>query len=257
MRYPNGHEFEMKLLYPSQIKYNPLYQRELDAKKVKKIAEQFDGDLFNEPKVSYRDGTYWCFNGQHSIAAWKIYHKNQDKPVNCKVFKGMTWLEECDAFVKQNGISSDPTTNQKLRAAFNSSDPDVIDMVEKAQLCGFVVDFSSSKTPTRIVATSSLFRAYKQLGGVKYLDMLTAIKEAWYGDMDAVSKQIIGGMTTFYKAYYGNFRNEDLIKSLKRITPAEIIRNGKGYTNRSNTYTREIVKTYNNKRKNRLDENKL
>ena len=76
MSYPKGHEFEMKALYPSQIKYDPLYQRELDGKRAKKIADEFDGDLFNEPKVSYRDGAYWCFNGQHSIAAWKIFHKN-------------------------------------------------------------------------------------------------------------------------------------------------------------------------------------
>ncbi len=257
MKYPNGHEFEMKALYPSQIKFDPLYQRELDAKRAKKIADEFDGDLFNEPKVSYRDGLYWCFNGQHSIAGWKFYHNNQDKPVNCKVFKGMTWLDECDAFVKQNGISKDPTTNQKLKAAYNSKDPDVVDMVTKAQLCGFVVDFVASKTPSRIVCTSALLRAYKSLGSIVYLDMLTAIKEAWFGDMDAVSKQIITGMTAFYKTYYGNFKQDELIKSLRRITPAEIIRNGKSFTNRSNTYAREIAKTYNNKRKNRLDENKL
>lgn len=257
MKYPNGHEFERKSLYPSQIKFDPLYQRELDSKRASKIAEEFDGDIFNEPKVSYRDGAYWCFNGQHSIAGWKILHKNQDKPVECKVFKGMTWLEECDAFMKQNGLSRDPTTNQKLRAAFNSKDPDVVDMVARAELCGFVVDFSASKTPTRIVATSALLRAYKALGAEPFTDMLTAIKEAWYGDMDALSKQILSGMTAFYKTYYGSFKRADLVSSLKRITPAEIIRNGKSFSNRSNTYSREIVKQYNVKRKYRIDENKL
>lgn len=257
MKYPNGHEFERKTLYPSQIKFDPLYQRELDSKRAAEIASEFDGDIFNEPKVSYRDGVYWCFNGQHSIAAWKIYHKNQDKPVECKVFKGMTWLEECDAFVKQNGLSRDPTTNQKLRAAFNSKDPDVVDMVARAELCGFVVDFSASKTPTRIVATSALLRAYKTLGSEPFTDMLTTIKEAWYGDMDALSKQILSGMTAFYKTYYGNFKRSDLVSSLKRITPAEIIRNGKSFSNRSNTYSREIVKQYNVKRRNRLDDSKL
>ena len=257
MKYPNGHEFEYRQLRPSQIKTDPLYQRPLDTRRVDSIVREYNGDLFNEPKVSYRDGVYWVFNGQHSIAAWRKYHGGEDKLVTCKVFKGMTWLEECDAFMKQNGISKDPTTNEKLRAAYNSKDPDVVDMVNKASLCGFIVDFTTSKIPTRIVATSALFRAYKQLGADAYLDMLTAIKEAWYGDIDAVSQQIITGMATFYKAYYRNFDNAELVKSIKRVTPAEIIRNGKSYRNRNNTYTREIVKAYNKQRRKRLDDSEL
>lgn len=257
MKYPKGHEFEFKYLRPSQIVADPLYQRPLDQRRVEQIVKEFSGDLFNEPKVSYRDGKYWVFNGQHSLAAWRHFYGNEDKPVFCKVFKGMTWLEECDAFMKQNGLSKDPTTNEKLHAAFNSKDPDVVDMVEKAKLCGFDVNFSQSKTPTRIIALSALFRAYKMLGSEAFLDMLTAIKEAWYGDIDAVSQQIISGMASFYKAYGGNFKREALVNALKKTTPARIIAQGKSFTNRTNTYTREIVKAYNMKRKYRLDENKL
>ena len=257
MSYPKGHEFEMKALYPSQIKYDPLYQRELDAKRAAKIAAEFDGDIFNEPKVSYRDGAYWCFNGQHSIAAWNIYHKNQDKPVNCKVFKGMTWLDENEAFRKQNGLNKDPTTNQKLKAAFFASDPDVVGMVESAKLAGFIVDFAQGQIKNRIICTSTLFKAWKTLGRERFLDMLTALREAWDGDIDSMSNQIISGMTVFYKLYYGNFKRSDLVKGLSKIAPTEIIRNGKNYTTLKNGYTREILKNYNKGRRHRLDENKI
>ena len=257
MKYPNGHEFEIRAIRPSQIVCDPLYQRPIDEKRVEQIVREFDGDLFNEPKVSWRDGKYWVFNGQHSIAAWRCIHNGEDKPVLCKAYRGMTWLDECDAFIKQNGLSKDPTTNEKLRAAYNSKNPDVIDMVEKANLAGFVVDFRLNKTPTRIVATGALLRAYKALGSEAFLDMLTAIKEAWYGDMDAVSVQILSGMTMFYRTYFGNFSREKLVASLKKTQPAKIIRDGKSYTHRPNTYTREIVKAYNSKRRYKLDENKL
>lgn len=259
MKYPKGHEFEYRQLHPSQIKCDPLYQRELDNKRVDAIVREFNGDLFNEPKVSYRDGIYWVFNGQHSIAAWRKYHGGEDKIVVCKVYKGMTWLEECDAFMKQNGISKDPTTNQKLRAAYNSKDPDVVDMVDRATLCGFIVDFVNSKTPTRIVATNTLFRSYKTLGAEAYYDMLLAIKEAWYGDIDAISQQVLTGMTGVYKPYYGHapFNHNDLVKSLKRISPSEIIRNGKQFRNRTNTYAREIIAAYNKGKRYRLDDREL
>ena len=256
MNYPKGHEFEFKSLYPSQIKFDPLYQRELDTRRVDKIVKEWNGDLFNEPKVSWRDGAYWCFNGQHTIAAWKKLHNKEDKLIYCKVFRGMTWSDECDAFIQQNGISKDPTTNQKLKAQFNNSDPDVVDMVKKAALCGYTVDFSTNKTPTRIVATSALFRAYKALSPEAFLDMLTVIKEAWYGDEDAVNICIITGMAAFFKTYYGNFKLSELVKNLKKISPAQIIRNGKNYNSRSG-YAAEILKIYNSKRKVRLDAEKL
>lgn len=248
MKYPKGHEFEFRYLKPSQLRVDPLYQRVLDPKRVDKIASEFDGDVFNEPSVSYRDGVFWIFDGQYSTAAWRKYHNGEDKPVLCKVFKGMTWLDECNAFIKQNGLSKDPTTNDKLRAAFNGKDPDVTQMVVGATLCGFTVDFIVNKTPTRIVATSALFRSFKQLGYDQYLDMLTAIKEAWYGDMDAVSAQIISGMTSFYKTYAGCFKREDLVKSLRKQRPIDIIRNGKA-SPRQNGYAREILRLYNIKRK--------
>ena len=257
MIYPKGHEFEYKVLKPSQLKCDPLYQRPLDMKRVEKISKQFNGDIFNEPKVSYRDGAYWVFNGQHSIAVWKKIHNNEDKPLTCKVYRGMTWLDECDAFIAQNGLDKDPTTNEKLHAAYNSKDPDVLDMVEKANLCGYTVDFVISKTPTRIVATSTLIRAYKMLGSEAFLNMMTAIRDAWYGDMDAISTQILSGMATFYKTYYGFFDNQSFVDKLKKVKPAEIIREGKNYSSRKNTYAQEICKIYNVKRRNRLDVGKL
>ena len=257
MRYPKGHEFEYRQLRPSQIRVDSLYQRRLDMARVDKIVREFDGDTFNEPKISYRDGVYWVFDGQHSIAAWRKLNGGEDKLITCKIFKGMTWLDECYAFMRQNGISKDPSINEKLRAAKEAKDPEVMDMVNRANFCGFVVDFSLSKTPTRIVATAALARAYKKLGPEQFSDMLMAIKEAWYGDMDAVSTQIITGMAKVYKDNYGCFKRDELVKSLKRVTPAFIIRNGKSYTDASNGYAKEIIKIYNKGRRNRLDDAKV
>ena len=69
MRYPNGHEFEYRYLRPSQIQVDPLYQRRLRPAVVDNIVKEFNGDTFNEPKVSNRDGKYWVFDGQHTLAA--------------------------------------------------------------------------------------------------------------------------------------------------------------------------------------------
>lgn len=251
MKYPNGHEFEFKVLRPSQIKVDPLYQRPLETKRVERIVNEWNGDLVNEPKVSYRDGQYWIFNGQHTISAWQT--KFGDKPILCKLYKGMTWLDECEAFIQQNGFSKDPSQLEKLRAMKEARYTDVTAMVNCAEIVGFKVSFNLQKnTPTTICAISRLYKAYMALGQVDFLDMLTAIRDSWPNDPDSVDGRIINAMMVFYKTYGGNFKRADLTKSLRNVSPTEIIRNGR-ITVKRNGFAREIVKCYNAKRRNRLD----
>lgn len=256
MRYPNGHEFEYRWLRPSQIEVDPLYQRNLDTARVDKIAKNFNGDIFNEPKVSNRDGKIWVFDGQHTVAAWRKMNNNEDKPIYCKVFKGMTWLDECGRFIDQDGYDKDPTISDTLRAAYEARRPDVVGMVNGAELVGFKVNFKNNKSNKTIVSVGALHRAYCKLGVEAYVDMLTAIRDAWDYDVDSICAQIINAMTMFYKTYGGNFKRADLVSSLKRVTPAQIIREGRTFRMK-NGFAREIVKCYNSKRKHRLDIDKL
>ena len=93
-----GHAYEYRPVMPSSILVYPLYQRELNQNKVKKIVAEWNYDLVNEPKLSQReDGKLYVFNGQHTIAAWRE-HEGQDTPIMCKVFRGITWNEEKDLF---------------------------------------------------------------------------------------------------------------------------------------------------------------
>ena len=255
MKYPKGNEFDYKPLRPSQIRFDELYQRELDAARVEKIVREFDGDTFNEPKVSYRDGAYWCFDGQHSTAAWRKINEGEDKPLLCKVFHGMTWLDEADAFVKQNGLAKDPTTLQKLRTCFNSRRPDVKEMVTGAELAGFKVSFTKTRNGRNIPAVAALFKSYQKLGYKRYLDMLSAIAESWQYDPDSTSQQILSGMTEFYSRFWGQFRHEDLVARLKKVSPLAIMRQGKADKGRGNGYCREILRIYNrNRSTRRLDD---
>ena len=252
MRYPNGHEFEYKYLRPSQIEIDPLYQRRLRTAVVDNIVKEFNGDTFNEPKVSNRDGKYWVFDGQHTLAAWRKMNGNEDKPIYCKVFKGMTWLDECKRFIVQDGFGGDPNINEKLNAGYESRDPDVVGMVKGAELVGFKVSFKNNKANKTICAVSALFKAYNKLGADAYVEMLTAIRDTWQFDPDSVSAPIINAMSTFFKTYGGNFKRGDLVNSLKRITPMQIIREGRTLRMR-NGFAREIVKSYNKGRKYKLD----
>jgi len=66
------------------------YQRKLNTERVAKIVAGFNERIANEPKVSFRDGHYYVFDGQHTIVARKHMNGNNDLPILCKVYYGMT-----------------------------------------------------------------------------------------------------------------------------------------------------------------------
>lgn len=252
---PNGHDFDYIVIKASQIKFDRTYQRPIDESRVSAAVKKFNGDVYNEPKVSFRDYEYWCFDGQQSTEMWKAYHNNPDEPILVKVFYGMTWDDEVEAFILQRGFAKDVAETWKLRAKYNRGDIDVVDMVRIIRSLGWDIDFekNTGSESGRIKAISALYKAYTKLGHHKFADMMQVIREAWGMDENAVRVQIISGMKTFYNTFYGSFRHDDLVSSLKKTVPLNIIRYGKSNAAvQSNTYAKEIWKQYNQRRRTRL-----
>ena len=263
-KYPKGNEFDHIIVPASLIKIDKNYQRPLDEKRVQKIVNEFNGNVFNEPKLSLReDGSYYCFDGGHSIAAWQIYHGNRDEPIYCKCFYGMTENDEIEAFVLQNGFAKNVADTYKLRAKYNRKDIEVVDMVNIINDLGWDVDFGckdQAKTidnADKIDAVVALYKAYMKLGAKAFKDMMMVIRETWGSDNDATSVQVISGMKEFYRKYYGSFKHNDLVSSLRKDKAEKIIQNGRSYKRNGmggNCYARAILSIYNYKRKLKLED---
>lgn len=108
-----------------EVPYNS-YQRPINFERVKKIAAQFDERIANEPKVSFRRCHYYVFDGQHTIAARKYLNNNQDLPILCKVYYGLSKNEEAMLFAKQTGVSAPLTSASRLKALICSNDASAI-----------------------------------------------------------------------------------------------------------------------------------
>ena len=117
------------------------YQRTLNANRVKRIAAEFDERIANAPKVSYRDGHYYVFDGQHTIAARKLLNNNCDLNIVCKVYSGLTEQQEAMLFAQQTGISAPLTAGAKLRAKIHGGDPEAIAFQSATQRAGFGSEF--------------------------------------------------------------------------------------------------------------------
>lgn len=229
----NGHDQTHMMLKPSQVLVDRKYQREIDMARVDKIVKNFDGDVFNTPKVSRRkDGKYYVFDGQHSLEAWKKMcelNRTPDAPLTCRVYTNMTWEDEVRSFLKQNGFDKDPSSVEYIRAKYAMKDNEVVDMVEGARMCGFTIDFVKSQADGRIIALNSLFNAYKKLGYAPYIDMLSALMEAWNGRSASISGNMINGFCAFYSKFFGKFSHDDLVAKLQATSPEKLSLDSKKY----------------------------
>lgn len=239
-------DYEYRQVNTKEINVDPLYQRDLSKSKVTKIVKKFNPYLVNACKLSFRDGKFWVFDGQHTIAAIKAKNNGNDLMVDCKVFYGLTRIDEMELFIEQNGESTNVRTNERLRALFNNGDKDVVGMVRSCEKVGVKVDFMKGQAHNRINALSTLMKSYKSMTEKQFMNMLLTIKEAWGGVPESFSAEILNGMTRFYIAYDGEFNKNRLKKVLAKTSPVAIIRDGKVSATGGNAkYARVILGIYN------------
>ena len=102
------------------------YQRMLRMEKVSQIAENFSEYIANEPKVSYRDGRFYIFDGQNTVEARRTCNGGMELPIRCKVFCGLTKEDEATLFAIQTGNATCLTAGERLRANLVAENPDAL-----------------------------------------------------------------------------------------------------------------------------------
>lgn len=264
MKNRNNVTHEYKLINTKDILADELYQREINPKRIAQMAKKYDPCLVNAPKLSFRDGKYYVFDGRHTTVLEKtVRGKGKDVTIECKVFYGLTRFDEMDLFTQQNGIVGPVLSPDKLRALYNFGDPDVVGMVNDASRVGVTIDFKSSPGVCKTVAYATIRNIYLRF--VKYGhrelygEMLNTIRLAWGGMPESFTREILSGMAKFFMAYHGEFKTKELIKSLGRVSPVTISREGKSLVSSAgeNSYARVILSIYNQRRHSNRLEDKL
>lgn len=254
----NKFRFEYKQISSKCILSEPSYQRTVDFARVKRIVSNFNPNLVNPIKVSFRDGKYYVFDGQHTLKALVMKNGNKDLIVDCKVYYDMTLEDEARLFAEQNGIARVVESNQKLASLYVAKDVDVIEFKEAVESVGLRCNFKKTdgKTPWAIVCYKSLFDIYIKYGKSHTIEILKTITEVWNGEANSLKKEIIVGMNLFIVAYKGEYIRKILIKKLSTVSPVTIIRDGRAVlTGGNKRFARQILNAYNrNSSTNRLED---
>ena len=219
------------------------YQRTLNEDRVRRIAAEFDERIANEPKVSCRDGRYYVFDGQHTIAARKLLNGGRDLSIRCKVFYGLTESDEALLFAQQTGASASLTAGAKFRALVYGGDEDAMAFLKATEAVGLYVDYKQTRGAKRLACISTAFGLFQKVGCGVYREAMQAIVDAWKGDPDSLRAKTVQGVVEFVDLYHGEYSRKRLVTRLRQVDPVVIFREGRAMTSLPG-YKRYLYQVY-------------
>ncbi len=220
------------------------YQRPLNAQRVRAIAKNFDPRIANEPKVSLRNGHYYVFDGQHTIAALVERNGGTPLPILCKVYLGLTESEEATLFAEQFGTSAQLTAGAKMRALIYAGDPLCCEFQRVTEGMGLRLDFSQQGGTKRISCIASAFREFQRVGAEKYKEAITILLDAWKGDPDSLRAETVSALCSFVDLYAGEYDRNRMIRRFKGCDPVQIYRDGRAMGNNMPGYKKYLYQVW-------------
>ena len=223
------------------------YQRPLQSDEVKEIIAQFNIHLLNEPKVSFRNGKYYVFDGQHTIISLLEMNEGEHFPIRCKVYFGMTELEEAKLFSMQTGAGRKLTPGDRIRAELYAKDTAAMNFRDATLKAGVSFEHSGASNSCSLRCINTARAEYERVGEKIYTEALDIMVEAWTGICSTFKADVLKAVVAFVNEYSGKYSRERLITRLKAEDPEMIYR-----TIRSDfdtpvelRYINPIVKIYN------------
>lgn len=190
-------------------------QRTFQKSQAEKYAADFDLDKFGIPVVNWRDGIYWVLDGQHRIAAYKIWISPSDPgSVDCEVYEDLTDAECADIFLGRDDRRRISTFEKFLVActADRARETDVRRIVESSGL-----KISREKNENCVSAVGALCKVYDAAGGLVLGQVVRTIRDAWGGDGNSFDTTVIQALGMVFNRYNGRTNERDLVKRLADV----------------------------------------
>lgn len=218
--------YELVSIYSKNLEVlRDQYQKPLNNKRVAQIASHFDENIANEPKVNFRDGHYYVFDGQHTVAARVLRNGGKHLKIKCKLYRDLTKEQEANLFAQQTGFAAKPTPSNKLRALLCAGDKEAVALDEATRSVGFILDLDGALSKNHILCINTCMSLFRRAGAEVYTDALGIIYSAWKGCPESLHSEIIRAVTEFAKLYKGQYNATRLVALLSRANPKSISRN--------------------------------
>lgn len=184
-------------------------QREYRPAWANKIAANLELEGIGYPVVSHRGGTYYIIDGQHRIAALKIFGFGGHEIIQCECYEGLNEAEEAELFLERNQVKTVAALD-RFRVAINAGRK-----VESE------IDFTVRNQNLRIgrgsiTAVAALLNVFRDVGSPGLGKTLRIIRDS-YGDR-GFEGAVIEGIGLCVHRYGDLLIEETMVHALGTMT---------------------------------------
>lgn len=242
-----------RTLSTAQLTSGLAYQREVNEREVDRLIREWDNRLLEPLIVSYRDGQFYVIDGQHRISAMRKINGGRDVMVRCKVYTGLTYVDEAALCWKLDKAKKRLSLSQSTNALAESGlDAEICGIKRLMNCAGFTWALGRKYSKSYEVATTrAVINAYRLLGDDSFLRLFRLLGDTWAGVPASLTAPVISGMALMLSTYGAELDDKTFVRRLSSMEPEEITRRGRLDYSTNNTalrYARILLERYNGTR---------
>jgi hypothetical protein len=192
----------------TQMRVNPLAQRDINQARVSRLAAAFDPEKMGAPTVNHRGDWFYLIDGQHRIAALKQWLDSWDgQQVQCWTYEGLTEAQEAEKFLSLND-----TLPVRAFAKFKVSVQAGRDAEGDVDRIVRSLGLRIARGSGGISAVATLRRVYSRGGPAVLARALRIIRDA-YGEA-GLDGPVIDGIGLLCQRYDGDLSEQRAVERL-------------------------------------------
>lgn len=190
------------------MRVNPLAQRDLNFARVTRLAAAFDPELMDAPTVSHRGDWYYLIDGQHRVAALKLWMPSwENQQVQCWTYDELSEEQEAERFLALNDTLP-VRAFAKFKVSVHAGRDAEGDVDRIVRALGLRIARGSGG----ISAVAMLRRVYSRGGPAVLSRALRIIRDA-YGEA-GLEGPVIDGISLLCQRYDGDLSEQHAIARL-------------------------------------------
>lgn len=192
-----------------------IIQRRFSKSQAEEYAANFDPNKLGIVAVNFRDGIYWVVDGQHRVAALKLFFAPNDPGViDCSVYADLSDQEMAELFL---GLNTRRTVNQFDNFMVSCTAERALETSIRRVVEANGLRIKQSADADCISAVSSLRRVAERHGTTVLGQSLRALRDGLTGDAKAFDGQLVVGMALVYGRFNGKTNEKRMAEALSDV----------------------------------------
>lgn len=187
-------------------------QRRFSKAQAEEYAQNLDLNKLGIPVLNHRDGIFWVLDGQHRVAAVKMYFAPNDPgSIDCEVYEDLTDAEMADIFLGRDNRRA-ISRYEKFKVACTAEYARECDIRRTVEAQGLRV--ARTKDDGSVGAVGALTRVYDRSGSVALGQTLRVIRDAYAASAEAFDAGVIEAIGLVFHRYNGRVNAQQLVEQL-------------------------------------------